>query len=170
MPHYQKFIKQESPYHRRTRKTSSNWLWIGGVGGIGIVLLLAFFVLKTATGTTPAAAPQVTGAPRVSVVQDTFDYGDVRLGTTVQTVFRVRNVGDKPLLITNQPVVQVVEGCCPPKAIVSSYTIDPGQEGTITLDFMMHQGMGGKHRFNINLKTNDPNEPNKQLVVLSNWI
>ena len=170
MPHYKKFIKDGFPYHRRSRKMESSWLWIGGVGGVGIVLLLAFFVLKGATGSTSAMAPEVTGAPRVSVVQDTFDYGTLKLGTTVETVFHVRNVGDKPLLITSQPVVQVVEGCCPPKAVVSSYTIDPGQEGTITLDFMMHEGMGGKHRFNINLKTNDPQEPNKLLVVLSNWV
>jgi len=30
--------------------------------------------------------------------------------------------------------------------------------------------MDGKHRFHIDLQTNDPKEPNKQLVVLSNWI
>jgi len=79
-------------------------------------------------------------------------------------------IGDQPLVILNNPQVQVIVGCCPPRAVLSTRVIQPGQEATITLNFSMHQGMDGKHRFHIDLQTNDPKEPNKQLVVLSNWI
>ena len=164
-------------FTRRTQaqRQTFKWLWIAGIGIVVIVVGIILFQANTASSQTNAAI-QVKGAPRISLVQDTFDYGDVRLGTTVQTVFRVRNVGDQPLVILNQPRVQVVEGCCPPDAILSSSTIQPGQEATITLSFMMHDGlmggqsMAGKHRFNINLQTNDPTEPNKLLVVWSNWV
>lgn len=33
----------------------------------------------------------------------------------------------------------------------------------------MHEGMGGPHTFKVTLKTNDPVEPNKELIVKSNW-
>ena len=162
--------------HRNSPKRQiSPWLGLLGITVVVVVIgLLVASNNSRATNNIPSgsgnAATQVVGAPRISVVQDTFDYGDVKLGTTLQTVFHVRNVGDQPLVILNNPQVKVVIGCCPPRAILSSNTIQPGQEATITLTYMMHEGMGGKHRFNIDLQTNDPAEPLKQLVVFSNWI
>ncbi len=34
----------------------------------------------------------------------------------------------------------------------------------------MHEGMGGKHLFEIPLKTNDSTQPTKNLLVASNWV
>jgi len=34
----------------------------------------------------------------------------------------------------------------------------------------MHEGMDGKHLFEILLKTNDPTQPLKKLYVASNWV
>lgn len=34
----------------------------------------------------------------------------------------------------------------------------------------MHEGMDGKHLFEIPLKTNDPAQPLKKLYVASNWV
>jgi hypothetical protein len=33
----------------------------------------------------------------------------------------------------------------------------------------MHPGMGGPHRFDIHLRTNDPQQPEKVLIVKSDW-
>jgi len=33
----------------------------------------------------------------------------------------------------------------------------------------MSEGMGGPHEFHVRLRTNDPLEPEKVLVVKSNW-
>jgi hypothetical protein len=107
--------------HRGRRHSPSffqgRYLW----GGLAIVALvtvagLMLFARKndsTTTGTRaiPNFTPQVEGAPRVEVAEDTQDYGDVKLGTTVNSVFKVRNVGDEPLRIIGQPQVWVVEGC-----------------------------------------------------------
>ncbi|WP_162909769.1 DUF1573 domain-containing protein [Aggregatilinea lenta] len=115
--------------------------------------------------------PEVTGAPRVSVVEDELiDYGDVKLNTTIQTSYTVRNLGDEPLMFVNTPYVEVIEGCCPPQAQVSAPVIEPGHEGTVSFSFMMHEGMGGPHEFRVHLQTNDPAEPDKQLTILSNWV
>ena len=167
----------------RTKKSTSHRFWL--VATVILAVVIVFVVIKI-TGSSSVNAPaanvantttnavvvatQSIGAPKIVVVQDTFDLGDLKLGSFVKTVFRIQNVGDQPLSILNNPIVKVIVGCCPPQAVLSSKIIPPGQEATITLDFMMHEGMGGKHRFNIDVQTNDPAQPMKQLVVFSNWI
>ena len=48
-------------------------------------------------------------------------------------------------------------------------TIKPGQETELSAQFVMHQGMEGKHDFRIALKTNDPDHASKELTILSDW-
>ena len=38
------------------------------------------------------------------------------------------------------------------------------------MTFTMHPGMAGPHDFRVDLKTNDPTQPTKELVVLSEWV
>ncbi|HIQ06054.1 MAG TPA: hypothetical protein EYH31_10295 [Anaerolineae bacterium] len=63
------------------------------------------------TGGEIDVTPQVRGAPRVEVLEEVMDYGDVRVNTPIRTVFRVRNVGDQPLRILGEPQVELVQGC-----------------------------------------------------------
>ncbi len=37
------------------------------------------------------------------------------------------------------------------------------------MEFMMHKGMEGPHKFVVHVKTNDPTQPEKLLTVLSDW-
>ncbi len=88
------------------------WLYISV--GMGIVLLLAviLFLSRSQATVDPDFVPEVTGAPRLQVIQDTFDYGAVQVETRIQTVFRVRNVGDEDLIILDrEPRVELVRGC-----------------------------------------------------------
>ncbi len=48
--------------------------------------------------------------------------------------------------------------------------LQPGQKTTLSMEFMMHGDMGGVHDFRVILLTNDPAQPMKELVVLSNWV
>jgi hypothetical protein len=48
--------------------------------------------------------------------------------------------------------------------------LQPGQSTTLSLEFMMHGEMGGKHNFKVHLPTNDPKQPDHTLTVLSNWV
>jgi hypothetical protein len=34
----------------------------------------------------------------------------------------------------------------------------------------MHEGMGGMHDFRLRLLTNDVRQPEREVVVLSNWV
>lgn len=131
------------------------------VGGAAMLLL---------SGAPTEHTPEVVGAPRVAFAQEQVDFGDVPISQMVEAVFHVSNVGDQTLHFLEEPVIEVREGCCPPRAIVSSTRVAPGGEATITVQFTMHEGMGGPHDFRVHVRTNDPQEPYKELVILSNWI
>ncbi len=85
--------------------------WLSALWIIALLIGGGLLVgLLTRTDRT-APAPKVRGAPRVEVSQETVDYGDVKVNTPIETVFRVRNVGDQPLQILGEPQVEVVKGC-----------------------------------------------------------
>ncbi len=76
------------------------------------VALIAVALLSSRGGPAAATvAPQVTGGPALQVDKQQVDFGDVPLGQTVEATFEVTNVGDQPLRFTQEPYVEVVEGC-----------------------------------------------------------
>ena len=112
-------IKKSSRRNRKQSRNNLTWIISGAVGLA--VLVVAALVLRSGNDNGAGSGqkkfdsdfePEVTGAPRVEVVQnDVIDYGDVKMGTTVTTTYTVRNVGDEPLVILGEPVVELVEGC-----------------------------------------------------------
>jgi hypothetical protein len=97
------------------RRTDSRLIWIVVAGCILLAVGALFFVLSASNpgqdNQQANYSPQVSGAPRLSIASDTLDHGYVKLGTTVNSVFSVRNVGDKLLQILGEPRVELVEGC-----------------------------------------------------------
>jgi hypothetical protein len=53
-------------------------------------------------------------------------------------------------------------GCC-------SQCTQQGENTTVAMSFMMHGDMGGPHDFRVHLLTNDPQQSDKTMQVLSNW-
>ncbi len=84
------------------------WALLLGVVLLGVGMLLW---LSSRSGGESSAPPIVAGAPRVTVDQTTINHGTQKFGAPVESVFRVRNVGDQPLTILGEPRVEVVEGC-----------------------------------------------------------
>jgi hypothetical protein len=140
-------------------------------------LLLALFVVAAVIVgvvfllTRPAPyTPEVTGRPSGVVSQDYFDYGDVKGGTWIETSFKIKNVGDQPLNVITEPYVELIEGCCPPIAEITARTLNPGDEATVSMSFMMDGDMVGQHEFLAHIMTDDPVQPDKQVRILSNWL
>lgn len=49
--------------------------------------------------------------------------------------------------------------------------LQPGESTIIqSSPFMMHAGMEGYHDFRVHLKTNDLDQPDLVVTVLSNWV
>lgn len=85
-------------------------LW-AGVAGIVLVVSAAIFWFAWGARPTAPYTPEVTGGPSAQLDQTVFDYGDVKLGTTIKTLFRVKNVGDAQLAFQGVPRIEVREGC-----------------------------------------------------------
>jgi hypothetical protein len=48
--------------------------------------------------------------------------------------------------------------------------LQPGESTTLSMEFLMHGDMGGKHDFRVHLTSNDPAQPDHILTVLSDWV
>jgi hypothetical protein len=53
---------------------------------------------------------------------------------------------------------------------IGTMVLKPGEQTTLSMSFMMHAGMDGPHDFRVHIPNNDPEQGNKELVVLSNWV
>lgn len=152
-------------------KKRPEWVIPLVVGALLVVAALvgAAVVLGNRSPETPYT-PEVTGKPSAVVAQAVVDHGDVQMEETVRSAFVIRNVGDQPLVIFGEPRVELVQGCCPPRAVVSAMTVQPGQESEVSLTYTMHEMMGGPHEFRVHVLTNDPAQSEIVLTALSNWI
>lgn len=137
-------------------------------GAVAIVVVAGIFL--TANVSTAGYVPEVKGAPSLKVEQPYVDLGTMHWNQPAKVSYVLHNVGDQPLRITETPTIQVKEGCCPPTPELSAVTIRPGGTATITIRFMMHEGMDGPHDYRIQVKTNDPANPITELVAISNWV
>jgi len=48
--------------------------------------------------------------------------------------------------------------------------LKPGASTTVRMEFQMHGDMGGYHDFRLHLPTNDPQQPDRTVAVLANWV
>jgi len=82
--------------------------------GAALLLLGAGIVLvRRANGPTNDSDIPTLAAdmPRLAVDQKLLDFGKVPLDIPIKATFKLTNVGDQPLRILNQPVVEVKQGC-----------------------------------------------------------
>lgn len=96
----------------------------GAFGLAGLLAAVAIVLLVTAGGEdnqtastdrSPASsatwsAEAFTGGPRLAVDRTTVDEGPVAYGHEVQASFRLRNVGDQPVMLGTAEV-KTLEGC-----------------------------------------------------------
>jgi hypothetical protein len=120
--------------------------------------------------TGPRVPVTVTGSPRLQTDRQRVELGNRHYGEVVEASFQLANIGDQTLTFTETPSVTVAEGCCPPKAAIGQTVLRPGETTRLTMQFAMHEGMGGQHDFRVQLATNDPQSPSTELQVLSNWV
>lgn len=102
-----------SKRRRRKGRSSSRGYprWLPLAMAAAAVAVIGGGALVAQNGRQATVIPVVTGAPRVAVAQEVVDYGEVKVNTPIETVFRVQNIGDQPLKILGEPQVELVEGC-----------------------------------------------------------
>ena len=160
-------VKRGVSKSRQVKRKQSKLPLIMALAGVAILIIAAFFAFqKKPTSYTP----EVTGGSSLKADKEKVDLGDVKLGQTVQVSFEISNVGDQPLKFSKLPFIEVKEGCWPPTPVIGSMTLKPGETTTLSMQFMMHGDMGGKHDFQVHLPSNDPAQKDTTLTILSNWV
>ena len=150
---------------KKTKKTRQKKTFPWALVALGgAILIVAVFLLAN------TANPSNDGTPNLSVEEQKIDLGYVKLGEYRSLNIKVTNTGDGTLRFKENPYIEVLEGCCPPQLTVDSLTLKPGESTYVrSPDFMMHEGMDGPHDFALHLKTNDADEPDFVVRVLSDW-
>jgi len=100
--------------------------------------------------------------PVVWVDSDKHDWGTITGAETVDHVFAVRNMGGAPLNITR---VQTSCGCT--AAVLDHQYLKPGEETRLKVTFDP-RGRHGAQTRTVWIHSNDPKNPQKQLVISAN--
>ncbi len=85
------------------------WAPLLPVLGAGFLLILgaaAVFQLSK-----PGGALEQNGSPSLKVDVEEINLGDVPIGQTVQASFRLTNTGNQALKCSDEPYIEVKEGC-----------------------------------------------------------
>ncbi|MDX2076752.1 MAG: hypothetical protein SFZ02_10000 [bacterium] len=85
--------------------------WLIPVVLVAVIAVIVAIVAVITGNSGNSFEPQVAGSPRAEIDKTTVDHGSVPFGQYVESVFRVRNVGDEPLVILDEPRVELLQGC-----------------------------------------------------------
>jgi len=118
-----------------------------------------FYTLLAAVAAASFAAPAGAKGPKITVADADFDFGRVPNNQAVEHVFKVKNTGDRPLVIT---AVRTSCGCT--AAMMESSVIEPGGTGNLRVSFNPRGGKGPVMR-TVNISSNDPDNPALQIKV-----
>ncbi|GAB3840090.1 DUF1573 domain-containing protein [Hymenobacter jeollabukensis] len=109
---------------------------------LALSLTLAGFAAQAQTSSVqPANAKQKVEGPAFSFAESKFDFGKIKQGDIVEHVFKFKNTGTAPLIISN---IGVSCGCTTPDW--SKEPIAPGKSGTITAKFNSAGKMGMQNK------------------------
>ena len=109
-------------------------------------LLLALSLMAAAyttahAQTTPAKPAGPTAGPAITFEEVKYDFGSVVAGGTVDHVFKFKNTGTAPLIISN---IGVSCGCTTPEW--TKVPVAPGKTGTVSAHFNSTGKMGMQNK------------------------
>jgi hypothetical protein len=153
--------KKNQKYRKRKQKKQFPWA-LAALGGV-LVIAAAFFFFSQGQANSG-------GTPSIAVDQQKIDFGYIKLGEYRNFKIKVTNNGTGTLQFKETPYIEVLQGCCQPDLTINTMALKPGSSAYVSSpDFMMHEGMDGPHDFAVHLKTNDPQNPDMIVHVLSDW-
>ena len=98
--------------YKKSRKNRQNKALLPLLLGLGGVILIAAAFLATRRAEPKEKAPiEVSGNPSLKVDKEKVDLGNVKLGVPINVSFELTNVGDKALRLSEEPYIEVLEGC-----------------------------------------------------------
>lgn len=108
-----------------------------------------------------------SSSPKIEMLPQTFDFGDIEYGEIVEYDFSVKNAGKEILEIK-----RVATSCSCTTAKISQETINPGETANLHIRYdsgamgLVH-GKGRQERI-IYVKSNDPANPQAEVMIFAN--
>jgi hypothetical protein len=132
------------------------------LGIFSVMSLLVMFACKNPSPVVhlnPYSAADSTNFTEVEWLDSIVNFGSMSMGETKIVTFRMRNIGNKPLTISN---VQAGCGCTVPD--FTKGAIAPGAVGFVSGSFDSNKAHPGEVRKSIFVTTNSKNGINKTLI------
>ena len=101
----------QTKHRKYTKHRKQKMPWPPILLAIGGLLLVLGAVFAFSQSSKPKATIEVTGSPSLKVDQEKVDLGNRKLGMPVKVSFQLTNAGDQPLRFTQEPYIEVKEGC-----------------------------------------------------------
>ena len=93
--------KKNQKYKKQKRRQNFPWLFLAA-GGAVLLFAAIFFANRSSNG---------GGTPSISVDKQKIDFGTQKFGTNMTFAVKITNTGSGTLRFTEQPYIEVVEGC-----------------------------------------------------------
>ena len=131
-----------------------------------IVLISGLLVLGYFRA-VPGAENGSTGGPRIEILPQNFDFGDIQYGQIVEQDFLVKNAGNEILEIK-----KVATSCGCTTAKIDKEMIAPGESVRLNVGYDSgamgsSHGKGRQERI-VYIKSNDPLNPQAEAVIYAN--
>ncbi len=119
-------------------------------------------MVLTITANVKEKEGDISGTPAIQFSESQHDFGSVKEGAVVDYTFKFANKGAGLLKISD-----ITTSCGCTAALVSSDHLKPGEEGTLKVE-LDTKHRSGKMSRTVTVKSNDPKEPSKILVIYAN--
>lgn len=122
------------------------------------MIFISFLLVLTSSAAYSARSP------RISFIEDTYDFGRVLQWKIVEHTFVFQNTGTADLIIK-----EVTTSCGCTAALLSDNVIRPGEKGEIKVSYDS-QGRAIRVTRKIKVVSNDPVEPIKELTIIASVV
>jgi hypothetical protein len=96
--------KNNKKYRKQKQRNNFPWLFVALGGGLLLLATALLFANRNGGGTGG-------GTPAISVDENKIDYGYVKFGENRQFTLKVTNTGNGNLRFSENPYIEVLEGC-----------------------------------------------------------
>lgn len=103
--------------------------------------------------------PALHAAPKLAVIPETYDFGEIPSGESVQATFTLRNGGDETLHIA---YVRTSCGCT--TTALEKRDLAPGEETPLVATLSLKNRSGPQNK-RLTIGSNDPDHPDIQAIV-----
>ncbi len=129
-----------------------------------IVLAISGFIVYGYFNATPGQGNGQDKYSKIEITPQSYDFGEVSYGNTVEHTFKIKNSGEEPLEIK-----RVATSCGCTTAKVGQDIIGPGEESDLRVvydtDAMTGSHAQGRQERIIYVKSNDPLNPQVEVMI-----